>query len=105
MLHLGIVRLRAAASAGDTTTATVLARVVTTRALTAAALAVEATTSAARRITSARSVVAAAVGSRLGAARLHDDVLAVDNMGVGGDGGLVTLDGFVLDERAVLATG
>lgn len=97
---LGVGCLSGTAAAGGTT-APVAPGEVTSAALAAGAVAVEAATAALGTSTAA-AVAAATVGVGLGSALLDDDLLAVDDMRVRVQGGVVTLGGLVLDEGAVL---
>lgn len=84
-------------------TATVLAREVAT-ALTVGAVALKATTATRSTVTTVVGAVGVASTntSSLRATRLDDDVLAVNNVRVAGNGSLVSLNGLVLDKGAVL---
>lgn len=74
---------RTTTAASSTATPTVLAREVATGVtLTTVAATLEATTATASRVTTARSKVAAVESSGLGAARLNNNVLAVNDMRV-----------------------
>lgn len=103
MFFLSIAGLRAPAATGHTSTSPVLPSEAAARvARSSTASTVESTTPATGRIAPARTVVATSVGRRLGASRLHDDVLAIHGVRVGRDGSLVSLDSLVLDKGAVL---
>lgn len=90
------------AAAAGSTTAPVAPGEVTPAALAAGAVAVE-TATAALGASTAAAVAGATVGVGLGPALLDDDLLAVDDMRVRVQGGVVALGGLVLDEGAVLA--
>ena len=61
--------------------------------------AIEATTAT---LTTAGAVVGATVGRGLGAALLNNDVLAIDDVRVGGESSVVAFNGLILDKGAVL---
>lgn len=104
LYRLGVGGLGTSAAARGTATASVLAReVAPSIALSTGAVSVEATTSTSGSTTTARSVVATSVSGGLGAAWLNHDVLAVNDVGVGRDSRLVTLDRLVLHESTVLS--
>lgn len=95
---------RGTATVGSAAATTRLASESTTAAaLAAGATALEATTATASgTATSSGSVVATSEGSGLGATLLNNNVLAINGVGVGGNGGIITGLGLELDESAVL---
>jgi|SRR5687767_5535173 hypothetical protein len=98
---LGAGRLSATTTAGGTATTTALATKVAARVVASASI-VSATTTA-RSTATAGTVAAAAVSIGLGAARLDDDVLAVDGQRAGSNGSVVALNSLVFDKSAVLS--
>lgn len=103
--HLGG---RGLSSRGTATVGSAAATRLAAESTAAAALAARATTLEATTATSSSTatvrgtVVATTEGGRLGATLLNNNVLAVDGVGVGGNGGVVTGLGLEFNESAVL---
>lgn len=103
MLLLGVAGLWAPAATGHSATSPALAGEAAARvARSAAAVAVKPTAPAPGHVPPSRTVVAASVSRGLGATRFYNNVLAIHNVWVGRDGGLVSLDSLVLDKGTVL---
>ena len=104
--HLSVCCLRGtAASRSSATTTTGLACEATTAgsSLATAPLGlVPATTTTGHSAAASRAVVTASVGIGLRPPLLHDDVLAVNGVRVGGHGGIVSSLGLELNECAIL---
>lgn len=102
---------RGLSSRGTATVGSAAATRLTTESATAAALAAGATTleattaTASGAATSRGSVVATSEGSGLGTTLLDNNVLAIDGVGVGGNGGVITGLGLEFDESTVLGSG
>jgi hypothetical protein len=102
-LSVCCLRGTAASRSSATTTTRLACEATTASSLATAPLGlVPATPTAGDSATTSRAVVTASVGIGLRPPLLHDDVLAVNGVRVGGHGGIVASLGLELNECAVL---
>lgn len=97
--YLGVGSLSTTAATGGATSPALATEAPTGVALTTRSAAIEATTAT---LTTARAVVGATVGRGLGSALLNNDVLAIDDVRVGGESSVVAFNSLILDKGAVL---